>query len=59
MNHALALAASTLQPTSTQSFDFVSIILVAGVGVIVFIALLAFTARYLQRKACQMRNATA
>ena len=43
-------------PMVTQNFDFASIVLVVGVGVIFFIALLMFTARYLRNKACQMRN---
>ncbi len=46
-------------PTVTHNFDFASIVLVLGVGVIVFITLLTFTARYLRRKACQMRNSEA
>ena len=44
-------------PTVTQNFDFVSIVLVAGVGVIVFITLLMFIARYIRSKACQLRDA--
>lgn len=48
----------TPQPTTTltPSFDFLSIVLVVGVGVIVFVALLVFTARYLRRKACEARG---
>lgn len=43
-------------PMPLQGFDFVSIVLVVAVGVIVFVALLAFTARYLRRKACEARG---
>lgn len=47
------------QPTPKQSFDFTSLLLVLAFATILFVVVLAATARYIKRKAYERRKAAA
>jgi len=51
------IAQTTNMWKSTRSFDLATILLVVGVFLIIFVAVLAFTARYLREKAYERRRA--
>ncbi len=60
--HTIVSATNLWEPQPTpppQSLDFVSIVLVVAFAAIVLVAALIYTSRYMRRKACQARNATA